>query len=127
MRLQISSRQRDKLEKCGFPPTRRNSWMKNLGFPVSISLFLFSFLLFPFFLAADWPMLGGNANRNMVNTVEKNIPQEWSVKEAEQKNVKWVAELGTTSYGGPVVAGGKIYVGTNNGKPRNASIKGDRG
>jgi outer membrane protein assembly factor BamB len=72
-------------------------------------------------------MLGGNASRNMVNTVEKNIPHEWNIKEGEQKNIKWIAELGTTSYGGPVVADGKIFVGTNNGKPRNPSIKGDKG
>src|SRR5262249_49611028 len=78
-------------------------------------------------MAADWPMLGGTAQRNMVNTSEKKIPNEWSVKEGEQKNVKWVAELGTTSYGGPVVASGKVFVGTNNGRPRNPSRKGDKG
>ena len=31
------------------------------------------------------------------------------------KNVKWVANLGSQSYGNVVVAGGKAYVGTNNG------------
>jgi outer membrane protein assembly factor BamB len=78
-------------------------------------------------MAADWPMLGCTAQRNLVNTVEKKIPHEWSVKEGEQKNVKWVAELGSLSYGGPVVAGGKIFVGTNNGRPRDPSRKGDKG
>ena len=72
-------------------------------------------------------MLGGTGSRNLVNLAEKNIPHEWSVKEGEPKNVKWAAELGMVSYGGPVVAGGKVFVGTNNAKPRNPSMKGDKG
>ena len=68
--------------------------------------------------AADWPMYGGTPLRNLVNTVDKNVPTEWSVKKGSQKNVKWVAALGDTAYGGPTVAGGKVFVGTNNGKPR---------
>lgn len=31
------------------------------------------------------------------------------------KNILWKAQLGSMSYGGPVVANGKVYVGTNNG------------
>ena len=31
----------------------------------------------------------------------------------------WKADLGSRSYGGPVVSGGKVYVGTNNENPRN--------
>jgi outer membrane protein assembly factor BamB len=84
-------------------------------------------ILVPLFLGADWPMLGGTPQRNLVNTAEKNIPHEWSVKEGETKNLKWNAELGMVSYGGPVVAGGKVFVGTNNAKPRNPSLKGDKG
>ncbi len=72
-------------------------------------------------------MFGGTPQRNQVNTFEKNMPTEWSVKEGERKNIKWVAELGSTSYGVPVIAGGKVYVGTNNQKPRNPKIKGDKG
>jgi outer membrane protein assembly factor BamB len=75
----------------------------------------------------DWPTFGGSPARNMANTVAKNIPEDWSVKEGEQKNIKWTAQLGTTSYGGPVIAGGRVFVGTNNGKPRNPQIKGDKG
>ena len=30
------------------------------------------------------------------------------------KNIKWVARLGSQTYGNPVVAGGKVFVGTNN-------------
>lgn len=31
------------------------------------------------------------------------------------KNIKWVVSLGSESYGNPVVASGKLFVGTNNG------------
>ena len=30
-------------------------------------------------------------------------------------NIKWVARLGSQTYGNPVVAGGRVWVGTNNG------------
>ena len=30
-------------------------------------------------------------------------------------------------YGGPVVAGNKVFIGTNNEKPRDPKIKGDKG
>jgi outer membrane protein assembly factor BamB len=74
-----------------------------------------------------WPMYGGGLDRVMVNTFEKNLPTEWSVQEGSQKNIKWVAELGSKAYGGPIVAGGKVFIGTNNEKPRNPKIKGDKG
>lgn len=74
-----------------------------------------------------WPLWGGSINRNMVNLREKHMPTEWSVEEGEQKNVKWAVDLGSKAYGGPVVAGGKIFIGTNNEKPRNPQITGDRG
>ena len=44
-----------------------------------------------------------------------------------KKNVKWMAELGSQSYGNPVVAGGQVYVGTNNELVRNPKEGGDRG
>jgi outer membrane protein assembly factor BamB len=75
----------------------------------------------------SWPMLGGTPARNMVNTAEKGLPTEWSVKKGKEQNIKWVANLGTQAWGGPVVSGGKIFVGTNNDPPRNPKIKDDRG
>src|SRR5262249_20805380 len=78
-------------------------------------------------LARAWPLFAGSPHRNMVNTADKNIPTDWNVEEGQQKNVKWSAALGSRAYGGPVVAGGKIYVGTNNEAPRNPKIKGDKG
>lgn len=60
----------------------------------------------------DWPQWGGSSSRN--NTPEgKNIATEWDIKTG--KNIKWAAELGTQSYGTPIVANSKVYIGTNNG------------
>src|SRR5688572_26418367 len=53
--------------------------------------------------AADWPMWGGTPSRNMVSD-EKGMPTAWDIKTG--KNVKWVAELGSQSYGNPTVAEG---------------------
>jgi outer membrane protein assembly factor BamB len=65
----------------------------------------------------DHVMFGGTPSRNMVNTTAKNLPTTWSIEEGS-KDVKWTADLGSKAYGGPIIAGGKIFVGTNNGKPR---------
>ncbi|HEU4390196.1 MAG TPA: PQQ-binding-like beta-propeller repeat protein, partial [Blastocatellia bacterium] len=46
---------------------------------------------------------------------------------AAKKNVKWVAALGSQSYGNPVVAAGKVFVGTNNEAVRDPKQPGDRG
>jgi outer membrane protein assembly factor BamB len=79
-----------------------------------------------------WRMFGGTPFRNMVNTVEKSLPAEWHIGDPKRKippkNIKWVAKLGSQSYGNPVVYGGKIFLGTNNGglrNPRDAVKKGD--
>ena len=72
----------------------------------------------------DWPMWGGTADRNMVSSM-KGLPAEWDVK--TKKNVKWVADLGSQSYGNPVVAGGMVFVGTNNELVRDKNQGGDRG
>jgi outer membrane protein assembly factor BamB len=71
-------------------------------------------------LARMWPMFGGNVDRNMVNLTEKGVPTDWEIrKDHQKKNLKWVAKLGSRAYGGPTIAGGKIFIGTNNGAPRN--------
>ena len=75
-------------------------------------------------LSADWPMWGGTPSRNMVSSM-KGLPTQWDVKSG--KNVKWVAELGSQSYGNPVVASGVVLVGTNNEAIRDQKQGGDRG
>lgn len=72
----------------------------------------------------DWPMWGGATHRNLASSI-KNLPESWDVESG--KNIKWKAEIGSASYGNPVVADGKIFLGTNNGNPRNPAISGDSG
>jgi outer membrane protein assembly factor BamB len=74
-----------------------------------------------------WPMFGGSLQRNLVNLVETGMPTDWSTAEGEQKNIKWSAKLGSKAYGGPVISGGKIFIGTNNDNPRDPKIEGDKG
>ncbi|HEY3788424.1 MAG TPA: PQQ-binding-like beta-propeller repeat protein, partial [Urbifossiella sp.] len=63
----------------------------------------------------DHTMFGGTPSRNMVNLVAKDVPGKFD----PDKDAIWKAELGSQSYGGPIVAGGKVFVGTNNERPRN--------
>ena len=74
--------------------------------------------------SGDWPMWGGTPDRNMVSTMG-GIPTSWDVKSG--KNVKWVASLGSQTYGNPVVANGVVLVGTNNELVRDPKQPGDRG
>jgi outer membrane protein assembly factor BamB len=93
-------------------------------------------LLLPAALAEDWPAWGGkDPGRNMYSPA-KNMPSSFDpgklkpgtedVDMGTTKNVRWVAKLGSQSYGNPVVADGKIYVGTNNETPRDKKHQGDR-
>ena len=50
--------------------------------------------------SGDWPMWGGTADRNMISNM-KGLPTSWDVK--SKKNVKWVAQLGSQTYGNVVV------------------------
>ncbi|MCZ6905118.1 MAG: PQQ-binding-like beta-propeller repeat protein [Acidobacteria bacterium] len=82
------------------------------------------FLLLAFARAADWPMWGGEPTRNMVSE-ETGMPEDWDIKSG--RNIRWVAALGSQSYGNTVVSRGKIFVGTNNELVRNPALTGDRG
>jgi len=73
---------------------------------------------------SDWPMWGGTPERNMVSDA-KGLPTDWDVK--AKKNVKWMATLGSQSYGNAVVAGGMVFVGTNNDGLRDPKQPGDLG
>src|SRR3954470_19228639 len=86
--------------------------------------------------AEDWPQWGGNdAGRNMYSSA-KNLPSAFNPGKLKQgsedidlsttKNVRWVAKLGSQTYGNTVVANGKVLVGTNNETPRNKKHQGDR-
>ena len=74
--------------------------------------------------STDYAMFGNTRARNMVSPA-KGLPERWDVETGE--NVLWVAELGSQSYGGPVVYKNRIFAGTNNEGPRNPKLTGDRG
>ena len=86
--------------------------------------------------AQDWPAWGGSdLGRNMYSPATglpdrfepgKPKPGGDDIDLATTKNVRWIAKLGSQSYGNPVVAGGKVYVGTNNESPRDPRHTGDR-
>ena len=75
-------------------------------------------------LAEDHLQWGQRFSRNMVSA-ETGLPE--SFDPAAGKNIKWVVPLGTESYSTPVIAGGKVLIGTNNQRPRDPRHKGDRG
>ena len=74
--------------------------------------------------ASDVGMFGGSPERNMVSDAT-GLPSSWDP--ASGQNVKWKQELGSQSYGGPVVAEGLVFVGTNNEAQKNPDIEGDKG
>ena len=85
--------------------------------------------------AQDWPMWGRNATRNMVADVKglplEIVPGQFAADSEDidiktSTNVKWIAKLGSQSYGNPTVADGRVYVGTNNDVPRDDRFQGDR-
>ncbi|MEI8018845.1 MAG: PQQ-binding-like beta-propeller repeat protein [Schlesneria sp.] len=59
----------------------------------------------------DWPQWGGSPHRNNTPAGE-NIPFKWNLETGE--NVLWASPLGSQTYGNPVIANGKVFVGTNN-------------
>jgi hypothetical protein len=72
--------------------------------------------------AADWPQWGGGDARVMSSS-ERGIPAMFipgkkgsdgaGIDLRTTQNVKWVARLGDQTYSSPVVAAGKVFIGTN--------------
>jgi len=92
--------------------------------PASIALFT-AILLTPLAgRAADWPQWGARHSRNMVSA-ETGLPSDFDPTTG--RNVKWTAALGTRCFSSPVVAQGRVLIGTNNGQPRDPRHQGDRG
>ena len=69
-------------------------------------------------------MWGGRPSRNLIPAMS-GLPIQWDIQ--SQKNVKWVVELGSQTYATPTVAGGKVFIGTNNDIPRSSVHSGDQG
>ncbi len=103
----------------------KNRQTKSRLLSIHLFIIIFScFLLMAIARAADWPMWGGEATRNMVSD-ETGMPEDWDIESG--RNIRWVANLGSQSYGNTVVSRGKIFVGTNNELKRNPALTGDRG
>jgi len=73
---------------------------------------------------ADQLQWGERHTRNMVSA-ETNLPESFDPESG--RNVKWTARMGTETYASPIVAGGRVLIGTNNGQPRDRRHRGDRG
>ena len=86
--------------------------------------------------AADQPQWGQAWSRNMVSA-ETGLPADPAPPDIDRdtgrpvagtgRHVAWVAALGNRTYATPVVAGGRVLIGTNNGRPRDPRHTGDRG
>ena len=74
--------------------------------------------------AQETGMFGNTPSRNMVSD-ETGVVAEWDADSG--RNVLWSQPVGSQAYGGPVVANGRVYVGTNNEGRRDPAIEGDRG
>lgn len=108
----------------------KNSVIKRIGTVLAAAA-----LLAPASYSGDWAQWGGTQGRNMFSP-EKGLPEKFEpgklksgteeVDLATTKNVKWVAKLGSQSYGNATVAKGKVFVGTNNDSPRDKRQEGDR-
>lgn len=74
--------------------------------------------------ADDQPQWGQAWSRNLVYQ-ENGLPSQFNPETG--LNIKWSARLGSESHATPVVANGRVYIGTNNDEPRDPRHQGDRG
>ena len=73
---------------------------------------------------AEVAMFGNTPSRNMVSD-ETGVPDSFDPRTGA--NILWTQPVGSQAYGGPVVANGKVYVGTNNEGVRNPAYDADMG
>jgi len=112
--------------------------MSKIKNPSTRSPILILFLLLIFISpapAADWPQWGGGNVRNMYSPA-RGLPDAFGkidfkpgsddINTNAIKNLRWIAKLGSQSYGNVTVAGGKVFIGTNNEPPRDPRHEGDR-
>lgn len=58
-------------------------------------------------------------------SAETNLPDAFDPKTG--MNVKWSVHIGTQTYSTPIIAGGRVYIGTNNEDPRDPNHTNDCG
>jgi outer membrane protein assembly factor BamB len=78
----------------------------------------------PILKKGDWNQWGGSSMRNNVPVTDVLPPETFAPgkfdrktgawDKAKAKNIKWVAALGSQTYGNTVVGSGKVLLGTNN-------------
>jgi len=81
----------------------------------------------------EWPEWGRDASNNMMSPAT-GLPTDFTSGEfndedevEDAKHLEWVTEMGSQAYGTATVKDGRVFVGTNNEKPRIDSVEGDRG
>ena len=85
--------------------------------------------------AGDWAQWGGVNARNMTSS-EKRLPTTFragtllatgGLDPKSIRGVRWVAELGSMTFGNPTVAGGRVIIGTNDRFYDDPRVKRSRG
>lgn len=71
-----------------------------------------------------WCTLGGSPDRNAVAPAT-GIPDDWDI--GSGRHVLWSVELGDSAFGGPVVGGGRVFIGAGNEKRHRPGIVGECG
>lgn len=84
----------------------------------------------------DWPQWGGQNERNFISN-QTGLPIKMNpgkkkkgsedIDMSTTENCLYVAKLGSQAYGSCTIAGGQIFLGTNNENPRSPKHIGDRG
>lgn len=113
--------------------TTMNSAIKTLFTTATLALAVTSAM------GDDWPMWGRTPHRNMSQPQAQGLPTDFDsgrvdplgtseeIDPKSTRNIAWTFKLGSQSYGNLTVAGGKLFIGTNNEVPRDPKHKGDRG
>ncbi|MFP6675973.1 MAG: hypothetical protein VB878_12900, partial [Pirellulaceae bacterium] len=78
---------------------------------------------------SEWPMWGGTMNRNMISLATGLNFADFvpPLDDEPGRGIIFQAQLGSQTYGNPVVGSGVILVGTNNGAGHRPKHQGDRG
>ncbi|MEM7698001.1 MAG: PQQ-binding-like beta-propeller repeat protein [Verrucomicrobiota bacterium] len=81
----------------------------------------------------EWPAWGRSSANNMASPAT-GLPIDFTSGEFDEageavgaKHLRWVVEMGSQAYGTPTIKDGRVFIGTNNEKPRLPSVEGDKG